>query len=116
MYLCRIRDDPSGITRSRRGDVPLEVDAGDALDGQHYLQDACARPGSDVVRCREMFGLHALYDLSVCLGHIIDVDVVANTGSVGRWIVTAKNLWISARAESSKDPRNQIVLTTVRQP
>ena len=113
MYFCWIRDDPSGITRSRRADVPLKVDARDALDCQHYFQNACAGSGSDVVRCREIFGLHALHDLSVCLGHIIDMDVVANTSSVGRWIVTAKNLWISARGESSKDPRNQIVLTTV---
>ena len=115
MYFCWIRDNPSGITRSRRADVPLKFDARDALDRQHYFQNACAGSGSDVVRSREIFGLHALHDLSVCLGDIIDMDVVANTSSVGRWIVTAKNLWISSRGESSKDPRNQIVLTTVSQ-
>ena len=55
-----------------------------ALDRQHYFQNACAGSGSDVVRSRGIFGLHALHDLSVCLGHIIDMDVVANTSSVGR--------------------------------
>ena len=94
---------PERITQSRRADVPLEIDAGEALDCQHHLQNACPGHGSDdVVRFREIFYLHAQHDLNMCHGHIINIDVVTNAGSVGRWIVTAKNLWISARGERSK--------------
>src|SRR5438270_3990437 len=51
----------------------------------------------------------------MCFGKIVDMNVVANAGAVGSWIVTAKNIqrW-SGACSSTKRQRNKMRFRVVR--
>jgi hypothetical protein len=67
----------------------LEVLAGNFADGLDDLADGVALADAEVVSTAVAW-LESVHDLGVGVGEVFDVDVIADAGAVGGWVVGAE--------------------------
>src|ERR1700722_748633 len=85
---CRIGTENGRVAQAAVADVNRYIESGDFLDRRADLTDRVRGSGPDVIG-RESRLVHLVEGKNVSVGNVQHMDVVANTGSVGRGIVFA---------------------------
>jgi hypothetical protein len=109
-----VSDDPIGITHPAGVNLGLECDARRLRDRPHNLPHGRSYATAEVVdrfECRSRH--HCVRSAHVRQRDIGDVNVVADTRSVLRRIITSKNLWRVPRGQRIEDKREKVVRARV---
>ncbi|CAB4594766.1 unannotated protein [freshwater metagenome] len=80
------------VARTATDDLVRHGATGDPLGRTDHVEDAAADAGADVERHRLAARREVVQRAHVCVGEVLDVDVVADAGAVGGGVVVAEHL------------------------